>query len=186
VRAFLLALALAPAAAGALDCPRGVLLVGDALVTRVPESPRVAVGGRLLASARCVALATRLDWAAGWTRAQPAFSRVGLVGAGATVDLAPRLSVHALALAGGYYVQVRDYVYGGWRDAGRSPGTFGGEVGVRWRALGDADGHRALPVGLGLTVLRVSRERDALRAVAWGGWVPLVTLSLGVELRPTR
>lgn len=186
--AALLALGLAalPGSAGALQCPRGFLLVGEGLVSRVTESPRVAVGGRVAVSARCVALMATFDWVAGWTREQPAFSRAGLVGLGGMADAGPRLSIHASAVAGGYWVQIRDVVYGGWRDAGRSPRAVGASAGVRWRAVQDGDGRRALPIGLSATLLRVSPESDRLRGVSWGGWVPMVTLSLGLELRPPR
>lgn len=186
--AALLALSLAavPRGADGLECPRGLLLAADGLVSRVSESPHVAAGGRLALSSRCVAVMTSLEWTAGWTRSQPAFGRAGLVGLGAMADVTPRVSLHAYAVAGGYGLQVRDYIEGGWRDAGRSPWALGASAGVRWRVLRDADGRRSIPFGMSAAILRVSPERDRLRGVAWGGWVPMLTLSLGVELRPTR
>jgi hypothetical protein len=175
---------LAPAlAAGAEEWPR-IALTLEGTLSRVPQTPSLAAGGAFSARLAFVEAAVWADWA---MRAPPGDAGLGgtmLLGAGPCHDLGPLASLHALAVAGAYDVRLRDYVDGGWRSV-REP-AWGGRAGFRLHpqaVLGRIGQSRVWPVaGVWLTVLRVGRGSDRLRAAEWGGTVVVVTLALGAEL----
>jgi hypothetical protein len=181
LRTALAAALLAPALA-AEGAPRSALSLEGAL-SRNPEAPRLAAGGRLAVRLAFAEAALALDFAVAEPDAEAGYRSTTLLGAGLAHDASPLVSLHALAVAGSYGVRLRDYVYGGWRSV--SERALGGQLGIRLHP--DARLVRGPPgisplAGLWLTVLRVDRGSDRLRAAGWGGTLVLVGLTLGAEL----
>lgn len=156
----------------------------DGALSRFPQEPRVAAGGALSARLSIVEAVLALDWAVSAPRAEAGFGSSSLLGGGLAVDASPLVSLHAHAVVGTYSAQVRDFVFGGWRAVDGE--ARGGRAGIRLHppARLPRDGHVGLwPVaGLWITVLRVDRVSDPLRAARWGGTLAVLTLSLGAEL----
>lgn len=175
---------LAPAlAARAEESPRLALTLEGAL-SRVPQAPSLAAGGAFSARLAFLEAAVWADWAVRTPPRDVGFGGTMLLGAGLCHDLGPLTSLHALAVAGAYDVQLRDFVDGGWRSVRES--AWGGRAGLRLHpqaALGRIGQTRLWPAAsVWLTVLRVGRGSDRLRAAEWGGTVVVVTVALGAEL----
>lgn len=182
------ALLVAPVLARGAGGTPPIAFTAEAALSRFPQAPRLAAGGVVSARLAFAEAALVADWALRAPSGDVGLASEQLLAAGWAHDLGPRASVHALAAAGSYRVRLRDFVYGGWRE--RPEVAWGGRAGIRLHpeaVLGRMGGGGLRPVGgLWLTVLRVGRGSDRLRAAEWGGTLAVLTLSVGLELAGSR
>lgn len=188
----LAAVALAPSPAlgdGPHPRPRPAfrIVVGaEAVASNVRESPRLAGGGRLSAGFQLprFRLFGVLE-AEGPLGPVPERAHLGalvLGGAGIGYLERDRTLLHAGLLGGGEVISRRDYLNGGSMAFGSLAG--GARIGLTFRPVAPGDRFRiGSTVGLAFTTLFVQKGSDPLTGVRWGGWTPMVTLSIGAELR---
>lgn len=191
--AALIALALAPAAALGDEAPPlprpGVRLVvaADAVASNVKEPPGLAAGGRVSAGVQFPrlrffgVLEAELPVRDRWSE-RAHLGALVLGGPGVGYLRGDRTLLHVGLLGGGEGIRRRDYLNGGWVTFGSTAG--GARVGVSFRPVARGERFRIGPtVGLAFTALFVERGRDPLTGARWGGWTPMVTVSVGAELR---
>jgi hypothetical protein len=154
-------------------------------VGNAPERSDVAVGGRATAGAGSPRLRLLSDLLiegrANPRDAQPRFASLALAGVGAGFAPGPRTWLDLVLSAGGHMVQVRDSFRPGW--VGDMRPTYAGRAVLSFRPATFGQRTTVSPViGLSLGALWSARIRDPVRGVAWGGFAPLVALSIGGEI----
>lgn len=179
-----LAVVLVPAAAA--GAPPEHLFAGlDAIAENVPDAPHRAGGARLTAGVehrrvRIYAVTEGALPLGSTSERQLRFSFLGLMGGGVAWSPLPRTWLHGEALSGGYMVELRDYLKGGWLQDGTMP--FGVRLGL---SLDPARSGRNLEVSpvihVALAALWSHRFHDPVRDVSFGGFLPMLTVSVGAK-----
>lgn len=183
-----LALAPAPASAQLADRPNRLFLDAEAAVAAVKEPPHLGLGGRGSLGldrgrVRWLGLVEALGAPVGGVSGDARLGTALLFGAG--VGYAPGSwgTVYGALIAGNEVIALRDHLHGGRTQSRGYAGAVGGRVGVSSRPP-PRGGVSLRPIlGIAFTALWVDRASDPLTGASWGGFTPMLTLSVGAELR---